>query len=467
MPHSILIVDDEKNTREGLKWALENQAEKVFLAANGEEALNILSEEQIGLVLSDLKMPKMTGIELLERVREDHEHVEFIMLTGHGTVETAVDAMKLGAFDYLIKPVNLEELNILVTRVFEQRDLKKENEELRVQVNERYGFDNIIGNSDQIQKVFQIIRQVAPTRASILIDGETGTGKELVAKAIHFNSNRKNKPFVAVNCGALSQSLLESELFGHEKGAFTGALSQRAGRFEAANKGTIFLDEIGETTPEFQVKLLRVLQEQEFERVGGQKIVKVDVRIIAATNRDLKEEVKQGRFREDLYYRLNVINIKLPPLRERQDDVALLVHHFLIQFNKENGRNLTLSPKAMDLLQGYNWPGNVRQLRTMMESICILTSGKEILPANLPPDIAGEQEPQHHLKLRVGMTVREAEQELIRATLAKLNGNKAKAARVLGLGRKTLYRKLEEYELEATSGPSDEAEDETPEIELN
>lgn len=452
MPHTILIVDDEKNTREGLKWALESQVEKVFLAANGEEALNILSEEQIGLVLSDLKMPKMTGMELLERVRDEHEGIEFIMLTGHGTVETAVDAMKMGAFDYLIKPVNLEELNILVKRVFEQRDLKKENEALRVQVNERYGFDNIIGNSEPIQKVFQIIRQVAPTRASILIDGDTGTGKELVAKAIHFNSNRKNKPFIAVNCGALSQSLLESELFGHEKGAFTGAVNQRAGRFEAANKGTIFLDEIGETTPEFQVKLLRVLQEQEFERVGGVKAIKVDVRVIAATNRDLKEEVKEGRFREDLYYRLNVINIKLPPLRERQDDIPLLVHHFLTQFNKENGRNLTLSPKAMELLQGYNWPGNVRQLRTMMESICILTSGKEILPSNLPPDIAGEQEPQHHLRLRVGMTVREAERELIRATLSKLNGNKAKAARELGLGRKTLYRKLEEYELESEGG---------------
>lgn len=464
MPHSILIVDDEKNTREGLKWALENQADRVFLAANGEEALNILSEEQIGLVLSDLKMPKMTGIELLQKVHEEYEQTEFIMLTGHGTVETAVDAMKMGAFDYLIKPVNLEELNILVKRVFEQRDLKKENESLRAQVNERYGFDNIVGNSEAIQQIFQIIRQVAPTRASILIDGETGTGKELVAKAIHFNSNRKSKPFVAVNCGALSQSLLESELFGHEKGAFTGAISQRAGRFEAANKGTIFLDEIGETTPEFQVKLLRVLQEQEFERVGGAKPVKVDVRIIAATNRDLKVEVAQGRFREDLYYRLNVINIKLPPLRERQDDIALLVHHFLIQFNKENGRNLTMSPKALALLQGYNWPGNVRQLRTMMESICILTTGKEILPNNLPADVAGEQEPQHHLKLRVGMTVRDAEQELIRATLSKLNGNKAKAARVLGLGRKTLYRKLEEYNLESDSSNDEgEPDDDSPE----
>ncbi|MDX1973376.1 MAG: sigma-54 dependent transcriptional regulator [Candidatus Sumerlaeia bacterium] len=447
MSRSVLIVDDEKNTREGLKWALESQVDRVLVAANGEEALDILGTESVGLVLSDLKMPKMTGMELLEKVRSEHEEVEFVILTGHGTVETAVDAMKLGAFDYLIKPVNLEELNILVKRVFEQRELKQENASLRAQVNERYGFDNLVGNSEAMQRIFQMIRQVAPARASVLIDGETGTGKELVAKAIHFNSPRKTKPFIAVNCGALSQSLLESELFGHEKGAFTGAVSQRAGRFEAANKGTIFLDEIGETTPEFQVKLLRVLQEQEFERVGGQRPVKVDVRIIAATNRDLKKEVAEGRFREDLYYRLNVINIKLPPLRERQDDVALLVHHFLQHFNKENGRQLTLSPKALELLMGYSWPGNVRQLRTMMESICILTPGKEILPQNLPADVAGQQTPQHHLKLHVGMTVRDAERELIRATLAKLGGNKAKAARVLGLGRKTLYRKLEEYEL--------------------
>ena len=353
MSHKILIVDDEKNTREGLKWALESQAEQVFLAPDGEQALLLLGNQPVDLVLSDLKMPKMDGMELLQHVRDEYPETEFVMLTGHGTVETAVEAMKLGAFDYLMKPVNLEELGMLISRVFEQRELKRENEHLRREVNERYGFDNIIGSSPAMERVFQMVRQVAPTRASVLVQGETGTGKELIARAIHYNSPRKNKPFVAVNCGALSQSLLESELFGHEKGSFTGAVKQRAGRFEAADKGTIFLDEIGEISPEFQVKLLRVLQEQEFERVGGGKPIKVDVRVIAATNRDLKKEVDAGRFREDLFYRLNVIRIDIPPLRERPEDIPLLVHHYLQHFNKEHGRELTISPKAMSLLQAF------------------------------------------------------------------------------------------------------------------
>ncbi|MDK2970511.1 MAG: hypothetical protein PWP23_266 [Candidatus Sumerlaeota bacterium] len=447
MTHRILIVDDEKNTREGLRWALESHAEEVLLAPDGEQALLLLGDNPVDLVVSDLKMPKMDGMELLQHVREEFPETEFVMLTGHGTVETAVDAMKSGAFDYLMKPVNLEELGLLVKRVFESRELKRENERLRAEVNERYGFENIVGNSPAMQRIFQVVRQVAPTKASVLVQGETGTGKELVARAIHYNSPRRKKAFVAVNCGALSQSLLESELFGHEKGSFTGAVSQRAGRFEAADKGTIFLDEIGETSPEFQVKLLRILQEQELERVGGSKPIKVDVRVIAATNRDLKKEVEAGRFREDLYYRLNVIKIDLPPLRERQEDTALLVHHFLQQFNKEHGRNLTIGPKTMQLLQNYSWPGNVRQLRTMMESISILTPGKEIQPKHLPEEVAADPDPGSQLRLKVGMTVRDAERELIRATLNEYGGNKAKAARVLGLGRKTLYRKLEEYEI--------------------
>jgi DNA-binding NtrC family response regulator len=445
MAHKILIVDDEKNTREGLRWALESQAEEVFLAPDGEQALLLLGDQPVDLVLSDLKMPRMDGMELLQHLREEYPETEFVMLTGHGTVETAVEAMKLGAFDYLMKPVNLEELGMLIRRVFEQRDLKRENEHLRREVNERYGFDNIIGNSAPMERVFQMVRQVAPTRASVLIQGETGTGKELIARAIHYNSPRRTKPFVAVNCGALSQSLLESELFGHEKGSFTGAVRQRAGRFEAADKGTIFLDEIGEISPEFQVKLLRVLQEQEFERVGGGKPIKVDVRVIAATNRDLKKEVDAGRFREDLFYRLNVIRIDIPPLRERPEDIPLLVYHYLQHFNKEHGRDLTISPRAIALLQAAKWPGNVRQLRTMMESICILTPGKEITPRQLPEDVRQDPESGPQLRLTVGMTVRDAERELIRATLAEHNGNKAKAARILGLGRKTLYRKLEEY----------------------
>ncbi|CAN5248876.1 sigma-54 dependent transcriptional regulator [soil metagenome] len=448
MARTIMIVDDEKNTREGLKWALESTGAEVQLAADGEQALVRLGSQPVDLILSDLKMPKVDGMELLDHVREEFPETDFVMLTGHGTVETAVAAMKKGAFDYLIKPVNLDELRMLVDRVFEQKELKQENERLRREVDEKYGFDSIVGRSLQMENVFEKIRQVAPTKASVLIQGETGTGKELIAKAIHFNSPRRRKAFIAVNCGALSQTLLESELFGHEKGSFTGATRQRPGRFEMAHGGTIFLDEIGETTPEMQVKLLRVLQEQEFERVGGTKPVKVDVRVVAATNRDLKKEVAAGRFREDLYYRLNVIRIDLPSLKERPDDIPLLVAHYLKQFGIEHGRQLTVNPKAMTLLQNFHWPCNVRQLRTVIESATILTSGKEILPKNLPDELRTEAAPANSVRLRVGMTVGDAERELIRATLSEFQGNKAKAARTLGLGRKTLYRKLQEYGME-------------------
>jgi DNA-binding NtrC family response regulator len=452
MTRSILVVDDEKNTREGLKWALEATGAEIILAADGEEALVRLGSHPVDLVLSDLKMPKVDGLELLTHVREEFPETDFAILTGHGTVESAVEAMKKGAFDYIIKPVNIDELQLLVERCFEQKELRRENEQLRRAVNDRYGFDSIIGRSAQMEGIFEKIRQVAPTRASVLIQGETGTGKELIAKAIHFNSTRRRKPFIAVNCGALSQTLLESELFGHEKGAFTGAIKQRSGRFELAHGGTLFLDEIGETTPELQVRLLRVLQEQEFERVGGSKPVKVDVRIVAATNRDLKKEVEAGRFREDLYYRLNVVRIDLPPLRERQEDIPLLANQFLREFCAEHGKDLTISPKTIAVLQNYHWPGNIRQLRTIMESAVILTSGREIQPRNLPEEVRVESAPAGAVRLRVGMSIADAERELIKATLTEYGGNKAKAARVLGLGRKTLYRKLEEYGLSDGSG---------------
>lgn len=448
MARSIMIVDDEKNTREGLKWALESADAEIYLAEDGEQALIKLGNIPVDVVISDLKMPKMEGMELLDHVHDEFPKTDFIVLTGHGTVETAVEAMKKGAHDYLMKPVNIDELQILVDRIFEQKQLKQENERLRREVDDRYGFDSIIGRSPQMESIFEKVRQVAPTKASVLIQGETGTGKELIAKAIHFNSPRRRKPFVAVNCGALTQTLLESELFGHEKGAFTGAVKQKAGRFEMAHGGTIFLDEISETSAELQVKLLRVLQEHEFERVGGTKPVKVDVRLVTATNRDLKKEVEAGNFREDLYYRLNVIRIDLPPLRERPEDIPLIANHFLKHFNEEHGKNLTMNPKTMQVLQNYHWPGNVRQLRTIMESSVILTSGREVMPKNLPEEIRTESAPSNAVRLRVGMTVSDAEKELIKATLSEFNGNKAKAARTLGLGRKTLYRKLQEYGIE-------------------
>jgi DNA-binding NtrC family response regulator len=448
MSRTIMVVDDEKNTREGLKWALEATGAEIFLAENGEQALIKLGNIHVDLVISDLKMPKMDGMELLDHILDEFTETDFVMLTGHGTVETAVEAMKRGAFDYLMKPVNIDELQLLVDRAFEQKSLKQENERLRREVNDRYGFESIVGHSPQMENIFEKIRQVSPTKANVLVQGETGTGKELIAKAIHFTSNRARKPFIAVNCGALTQTLLESELFGHEKGAFTGAIRQKPGRFELANTGTIFLDEIGETTPELQVRLLRVLQEHEFERVGGTKLVKVDVRVIAATNRNLKKEVEAGRFREDLYYRLNVIRIDIPSLRERLDDIPLIASHFLREFNREHGKSLSLSPKSVSYLQNYHWPGNVRQLRTVIESSVILTSGKEIAPKNLPDEIRTESAPSNMVRLRVGMTVADAERELIKATLSEFSGNKAKAARTLGLGRKTLYRKLQEYEIE-------------------
>ncbi len=448
MSRRIMIVDDEKNTREGLKWALESTGAEIQLAQDGEQALVRLGTIPVDLVITDLKMPGMDGLELLTHVREEFPETEVVILTGHGTVESAVEAIKEGAFDYLMKPVNIDELQMLVDRVFQQKDLKQENERLRREVDDRYGFESIIGRSPQMENIFEKIRQVAPTRASVLIQGETGTGKELIAKAIHFNSPRRRKPFVAVNCGALTQTLLESELFGHEKGAFTGAVKQKPGRFEIAHGGTILLDEISETTPELQVRLLRVLQEQEFERVGGTRPVKVDVRVIAATNRDLKKEVEAGRFREDLYYRLNVIRIDIPPLRDRTDDIPILVTHYLKEFNREHGKDLTVGPKAMSLLQGFHWPGNVRQLRTVIESAVILCRGREIQPKDLPDEVRTEAAPGNSVRLRVGMSVADAERELIRATLSEFGGNKAKAARTLGLGRKTLYRKLEEYGLE-------------------
>ncbi len=448
MSRRIMIVDDEKNTREGLKWALEGTGAEIQVAQDGEQALVRLGTIPVDLVITDLKMPGMDGVELLTHVREEFPDTDVVILTGHGTVESAVEAIKEGAFDYLMKPVNIDELQLLVDRVFEQKDLRQENERLRREVDDRYGFGSIIGRSPQMENIFEKVRQVAPTRASVLIQGETGTGKELIAKAIHFNSPRRRKPFVAVNCGALTQTLLESELFGHEKGAFTGAVKQKPGRFEMAHGGTILLDEISETTAELQIRLLRVLQEQEFERVGGTRSVKVDVRVIAATNRDLKKEVEAGRFREDLYYRLNVIRIDLPPLRDRIDDIPLLATHYLKDFNREHGKDLTISPKAMALLQGFHWPGNVRQMRTVMESAVILCRGKEIQPKDLPEEVRNETAPGNSVRLRVGMSVADAERELIRATLSEFGGNKARAARTLGLGRKTLYRKLEEYGLE-------------------
>lgn len=445
---TILVVDDEKNTREGLRWALEREDVTVLTAADGEEALEILRRESVDLVITDLRMQKLDGMGLLEAVKRECPDTAVVILTGHGTIENAVEAMKQGAYDYLIKPVNLDELSLLIDRFASTRKLVRENVELRERLDSKFGFDNIVGQSAAMLEVFEKVRMVAPTRANVLLTGESGTGKEVIANAIHQNSPRRNKPFIKVNCGALPLTLLESELFGHEKGAFTHAIKTKPGRFELANGGTLLLDEISETAPEFQVKLLRVLQEGEFERVGGTQTIRVDVRVIAATNKRLDELVREGKFREDLYYRLKVVEISLPPLRERVEDIPLLVEHFLEEFSRYYGKPKSRVHQAvMTALQNYSWPGNVRQLRNVIEGAVVM-AGTEITLKHLPPEIHSAPREEHYVRIPVTASLEYAERLLIEAALRYNGGNRAKTARQLGIGRKTLYRKLQQYGLE-------------------
>jgi DNA-binding NtrC family response regulator len=446
--HTILIAEDEKNTRDGYRWALEGKTRRIILAGDGQEALEHLESGPVDVLLTDLRMPRLDGMALLIKAREMHPDLKVIMITGHGSVETAVDAMKQGAFDYLLKPVHLEELKVAITRALDSLELQRENTQLRERIQRDEGFDAIVGKSPVMRKIFSQIRAVSPSRASVLISGESGTGKELVASAIHENSPRKKKPFVRVNCGALPMTLLESELFGHEKGAFTGAVARRAGRFEQADGGSLLLDEIGETTPEFQVRLLRVLQEGTFERVGGTETIKCDVRVLAATNRKLLEMVDEGKFREDLYYRLKVVEISLPALRERPEDIPLLVDKFLDEFSRYYGKpRPAVQPKAMALLQSYPWPGNVRQLRNALEGSFVMTEGQLTVQA-LPEEIRKRSTKAAVVEIPVESTMEEMERLLIRASLMHHGGNRVKTAQSLAIGRKTLYRKMEEYGLE-------------------
>jgi DNA-binding NtrC family response regulator len=456
MKNKILIVDDEKNTREGLKWALEEKNFEIGVASDGREAIDLLAAQNYDLVITDLKMPGMHGIDLLDYITRHYSQTLVVILTGHATVENAVAAMKKGAYDYIEKPVNPEELNVLVDRALEHKNLREENEELRRTLQKNFGMDQIIGQSEPMRQVFQKIIQVAPTKATVLVQGESGTGKELIASAIHYNSPRKNNPFVKLNCGALTPTLLESELFGHERGAFTDAHRQKIGRFELADKGTLLLDEISETTLEFQVRLLRVLQEQEFERVGGTQTICVDVRVITATNKNLRECVEKGAFREDLFYRLNVIQINVPPLRERAEDIPLLVDAFLKEFCRENNKPLLkIPPQTITLLQRFPWPGNVRQLRNVLEGMVVMATTDELLPANLPEEVRQTADRDSAIRIRSGASLAEAEKQIIESTLVATGGNKAQTARILGLGRKTLYRKIEDYGIE-TSFPGNQ-----------
>jgi DNA-binding NtrC family response regulator len=447
MKFNILIVDDEKNIREGLGRALELEGYRTLLAADGEQAMVQIEKEEIDLIIADLKMPGLSGEELLKKVVSAYPTVPVIILTGHGTIESAVKAMRDGAYDFLTKPLNLERLSLLVKRALSNRELFLQHRALQEELGRRTKFPQIIGKSERMQKIFEVVSQVAPTKASVLITGESGVGKEMIADAIHFNSPRKDKAYIKVHCAALTETLLESELFGHEKGSFTGAISRRRGRFELANGGTIFLDEIGEINQSVQIKILRVLHEKKFERVGGEETIEADVRIISATNKDLKQEIAANNFREDLYYRLNVVNLHIPPLRERQDDIPLLMATFLKEFTEENKKKIEgIDPKARLILSQYPWPGNVRELRNCIESAVVLCKGTVISADDLPPYLQTSSE-KEYIKLNTGISLAEAEKQIITFTLNSCGGNKSKTAEVLGIGRKTLHRKLSEYNI--------------------
>jgi len=441
----ILVVDDEAIMRESLRDWLSDIGHQVLTAENGPQALKVIERRKPDIIITDLVMPGMDGIELLKRAKEISPGIEVIIITAYGSIPTAITAMREGAYDYIEKPFCPEKAELLIERLAEHKGLIEENISLHQKLEERYRFENIIAKSPKMQQVIEVIKVVARSNATVLIIGDSGTGKELVARAIHSQSYRKNKPFVAVSCAALPESLLESELFGHEKGAFTGAHTQRKGKFEIADRGTLFLDEIGEMSANIQVHLLRILEEKEFTRVGGNELTKVDVRFISATNRDMKTAIASGQFREDLYYRLNVVTIELPPLRERKEDILLLAQHFLKKFTAENQKEIIgFSPKVTNFLLKYEWPGNVRELENAIERSVILAKNSYIEVADLPQEnlIKAGSLPR-------GQTLKEFEKSHILDVLNQTRGNYSQAARILGISRMTLYNKARAYEVNA------------------
>jgi len=447
----IVIVDDEPAQRELIGGFLTKQGHEVFAAGSGAEALAHARDRQVDLLLSDCRMPGMSGPDLLKKIKAVNPEIPLILMTAYGTVETAVQAMKDGAADYLTKPLDLEELLVRVGRVTEQARLRSEVRELQRQLIERHRLEGIIGESGRMQEVLALVTRVAPSDATVLIRGESGIGKELIARAIHFNSRRAAGPLVSLNCAALPEQLLESELFGHERGAFTGAVAQRKGRFEQADGGTIFLDEIGDLSPTLQVKLLRVLQEREFERVGGNKTVSVDVRVLAATHRDLEQAMRDGTFREDLYYRLNVVTIQIPPLRDRREDIPLLLDHFLRKFAEKNRRDVTgLTAAARDAFLKYDYPGNIRELENLVERAVLLCRGRVIDLEDLPAAVRpGERSTDQPESQRLPDILGHIERQTIRDALERCGGVQTQAAEALGISERVLRYKMKKYGLES------------------
>ena len=449
----VLVADDEPNLRRVLSAQLERDGYDVHTVEDGAAVLEALDEHHIDVLITDLRMPKLSGMEVLKEVSSRYRHLPVIMITAHGTVDTAVEALKLGAFDYVTKPFDRTEFRHVVQKAMRTRELSSRNVQRSPDEAGRY---RIIGQSPQIGAVYDVIEKVADTPATVLITGESGTGKELIATALHENNSRKDKPFIRVNCAAIPPELIESELFGYEKGAFTGAVTSKPGRFELANGGTLFLDEIGDIPIKMQVKLLRALQEQEFERVGGIKTINVDVRLIAATNRDLKTELAQGRFREDLYYRLNVVHVHLPPLRERPSDIPLLIEHFVGTLNQRLSRDIeSFSETALTAMQGYDWPGNIRELENVVERCMIFAENSVVELEHLPSEIRGEslpsleagELPDEGLKVAVREATAKIERQLIEKALKQTDGNVTHTARLLKISRKSLQTKMKELGL--------------------
>lgn len=442
----IVVLDDQDIMRESLTASLVASGYKVFPFDKGEDALAFIQSKSVDLVLTDMKMPKISGIEVLEKIKSFDELIPVILITAYGTIETAVEAMKKGAEDYIIKPIKLDELEIIVRKALKNRKIRQENLYLKSEVESQFNRFELVGEHQSLKDIMQIIKKIAATDTTILIRGESGTGKELVARAVHKNSTRSNFPFVRVNCAALSAGLLESELFGHERGAFTGADKQRVGRFELANGGTILLDEISEIDLDLQAKLLRVLQEKEFERVGSNDVISVDVRVIATTNRSLEDCVDKGEFREDLFYRLNVIPIFVPPLRDRKEDINVLINSFIKHFGEEKGfANIKLSENGLKSLLGYQWPGNVRELQNLIERLATLYPGETIDEDVVKMSLGKRKNSSQSSVFEVGHSMAEVEKEYILRTLENLGLNRIKTAEMLGIGERTLREKLKKW----------------------